>query len=54
MKKWRLSRKRKKQWRKDDPFFNSSWSYKRKNMWEWFYFRNRVQDRAYKAIGIRN
>lgn len=49
MSKFRLSRKAKKQYKKDNIVFNAHWSFKRKANWEWFYHKQRVIDR-YKHI----
>ena len=51
-KKFKLSRKRKKQFKKDCyPFFNAYYnSDVRKENWEWFYFKERVEIRGMSVI----
>lgn len=48
MSKFKLPRKRKKQYKKDNYPFFSTWFYK--ESWEWFYFKRRVEVRCLEVI----
>lgn len=51
MVKFKLSRRRKKQWKKDDICYGAhAYGPQAKCSWEWFYFRKRVEIRGMEII----
>lgn len=57
MSKFRLPRKRKKQYQRENIVFSAHWQELwpgcREQNYKWFYYKEQVIDKAYKAIGIR-